>query len=161
MLDYSDSFDLSTSFPECMTPSKTDLEDPWVEAAIDCLECQPKATDKLDACFSECTTMTKKLRMYQSIEDYYSEELEPLWCNKFTDLHITIYNLIMKDSLGDAVLALQLSMILLSRTTAEELKRLLRFMKLAAVDTSIQLSSKVRQIYSFINFFALLFQFAI
>lgn len=118
-------------------------EDMWMEAAVDCLECLPTGFNILNLSFSEDTDMTQKLRMYQSIVDHYSKLPEPLWSDRFADLHLALYNLLMQGKRGSVLKALQLSVILLPKTRQEELKRLLAFMKMAADDESIRLSVKV------------------
>ena len=122
--------------------------DPWVEAAMDTLECHPRGMDMLDLSLNKETDLTQKLRLYQSIADYYTSLPEPLWSEKFVDLHLPLLNLLMQGKEDTALRVLQLSMLLLPPQLKEEMHRLLVFMKLASEEDgsemgAVQLSSSV------------------
>ena len=71
-------------------------EDLWMDSALDCLEYLPNGIEILDQSRSEETDMTQRLRLFQSIADYYNSLPEPLWSEKFVDLHVALYNLLMQ-----------------------------------------------------------------
>ena len=74
-------------------------DDPWMDAAADCLECLPEGEEMLDQALQlEKTDMTQRLRIFQLIADHYASLEEPLWSEKFLDLHLALLNLLMQVS---------------------------------------------------------------
>jgi len=118
-------------------------EDSWWNAAVECVDCIPKSADILDNSLGEHSDLTQKLRLYQSIADYYVVIDKPMWSENFVDIHVGLLNLLMQGRRDQVFKGLCLAVILLPNDIQKELKRLLRFLHQAILDGAVSLSSTV------------------
>ncbi|XP_067856125.1 DEP domain-containing protein 4 [Heptranchias perlo] len=112
--------------------------DEWLSVAVDCLEYFP---DQLIVHASEQLTQTANDRqaveahkrvLFETMVKHYSQNREPLLCNRYLDIHAGIIELLESGKTRQALEAAQLCIRLLEPNWREELHRLLTFMSVAA-----------------------------
>ncbi|XP_033823672.1 DEP domain-containing protein 7-like [Periophthalmus magnuspinnatus] len=141
-------------------------EDPWLCAALDCLDFLPDQSvvglsGALPCCFSEdpsgiqkscyeqpllssSSLNNYKLLVYGALAKHYSHtDKAPLMPQHMTDIYKAIIELLVTAKLGTALEALQLCLKLLPSSNREELRRLLTFMALAAQPEAIKLDTEM------------------
>ncbi|XP_077568736.1 DEP domain-containing protein 7 isoform X3 [Stigmatopora nigra] len=121
--------------------------DEWMSGAVDCLEYLPdeqvvEVSKGLAGCandFNEC-----KRLLYDILAKHYSKaEHPPLLSNHVFDIYSGISELLVNGKLEQALEALQLSLKLQDSRSREELRRLLRFMAIAANVQDIKIHKEV------------------
>uniref|UniRef100_A0A667XBA4 DEP domain-containing protein 7 n=1 Tax=Myripristis murdjan TaxID=586833 RepID=A0A667XBA4_9TELE len=121
--------------------------DEWMSAAVDCLEFLPDelvvdVSRGLAGCAddqSEC-----KRLLYGVLAQHYGHtQHPPLLSNHFFDIHSGISELLVNGKQEQALEALQLSLKLQDSRSREELRRLLRFMAIAAKSHEVKLHKEV------------------
>ena len=118
------------------------VKDPFMQAALNCIECLPKGIVVLEKDFVRESTPSSKIQSFHVLSQHYTSVNESMLPESFIDLHLAILNLVLQQKDQIAIEALRLDMILLSWHTREELHRLLKFMFAASKD-SIQIDAKV------------------
>ncbi|CAH1798476.1 unnamed protein product [Owenia fusiformis] len=124
--------------------------DPWLTAATECLELQP---DKMSVIYAtrsrhkscESSSKLRKKALYQEIVDVYTKNKKrsPLISDRFMDLHVAIFNLLMQGRLDVAVKAVQLSMLLLPQSKRDELEALVKFLHEAISESAVHIGDIV------------------
>ncbi|XP_077568731.1 DEP domain-containing protein 7 isoform X1 [Stigmatopora nigra] len=121
--------------------------DEWMSGAVDCLEYLPdeqvvEVSKGLAGCandFNEC-----KRLLYDILAKHYSKaEHPPLLSNHVFDIYSGISELLVNGKLEQALEALQLSLKLQDSRSREELRRLLRFMAIAANVQDIKIHKEI------------------
>ncbi|XP_049575058.1 DEP domain-containing protein 7 [Syngnathus scovelli] len=121
-------------------------EDEWMSGAIDCLDFLPDAqVVKVSKGLVGCTNNLEcKKLLYEVLARHYArDEQPPLFSNHVFDIHSGISELLVNGKLGQALEALQLSLKLQDSGGREELRRLLRFMAIAANTEDIKLHQEI------------------
>ncbi|XP_062860576.1 DEP domain-containing protein 7 [Trichomycterus rosablanca] len=121
--------------------------DDWLSAAVDCLEFLPdqlvvEVSRGLARCPEE-TSEYKRLLYDILIQHYGQTDYPPLFTNHVFDVHTGISELLVNGKQEQALEALQLCLKLQDSRSREELRRLLRFMALAAQPKDIKLHKEV------------------
>uniref|UniRef100_UPI00398F577E DEP domain-containing protein 4 n=1 Tax=Pristiophorus japonicus TaxID=55135 RepID=UPI00398F577E len=112
--------------------------DEWLSVAVDCLEYFPDqlivhASELLSQTMNDReAVVTHKRVLFETIVRHYSQNREPLLCDRYLDIHAEIIELLESRKTGRAVEAAQLCIQLLEPVWREELHRLLCFMAIAA-----------------------------
>ncbi|KAF5902418.1 glutamine and serine-rich protein 1, partial [Clarias magur] len=117
--------------------------DAWLSAAVDCLEFLPdqlvvEVSRGLAKCPEE-TPQYKRLLYSILIQHYGQTDYPPLFTNHVFDIHSGISELLVNGKQEQALEALQLCLKLQDSRSREELRRLLRFMALAAQPSDLKL----------------------
>ncbi|XP_077482031.1 DEP domain-containing protein 7 isoform X2 [Stigmatopora argus] len=121
--------------------------DEWMSGAVDCLEYLPdeqvvEVSKGLAGCandFNEC-----KRLLYDILAKHYSKvEHPPLLSNHVFDIYTGISELLVNGKEEQALEALQLSLKLQDSRSREELRRLLRFMAIAASVQDIKIHKEI------------------
>uniref|UniRef100_UPI00398ED710 DEP domain-containing protein 7 isoform X2 n=1 Tax=Pristiophorus japonicus TaxID=55135 RepID=UPI00398ED710 len=121
-------------------------EDDWLSAAIDLLDYLPDLmVVEISRNFPEpsCDIDQCKMLLFDAITKYYSQTKAPLLSNDFFDIHTGVAELLVNGKFEPALEATQLCLKLLDSRNREELRRLLHFMAVAALPTSIALRKGV------------------
>ncbi|KAJ7994710.1 hypothetical protein DPEC_G00252310 [Dallia pectoralis] len=119
--------------------------DEWLSTAVDCLEFLP---DELvvelsrGLSSSEDQVQCKRL-MYRILAQHYGETHSPLLSNQVFDIHSGISELLVNGKREQALEALQLCLKLQDSRSKEELRRLLRFMSIAAKPQEVKLHKDI------------------
>ncbi|XP_072550609.1 DEP domain-containing protein 7 [Salminus brasiliensis] len=121
--------------------------DDWLSAAVDCLEFLPdqlvvEVSRGLAKCAEE-TSQYKRLLYGILIQHYGHTEHLPLLTNHVFDIHTGISELLVNGKREQALEALQLCLKLQDSRSREELRRLLRFMALAARPQELKLHKEI------------------
>ncbi|XP_061522153.1 DEP domain-containing protein 7 [Phycodurus eques] len=121
--------------------------DEWMSGALDCLEFVPddqvaEVSKGLAGCANDLIECKRLL--YQVLAKHYVQaDQPPLLCNHVFDIHSGISELLVNGKLEQALEALQLSVKLQDSRCREELRRLLRFMAIAANAQDIKLHKEI------------------
>ncbi|XP_053175454.1 DEP domain-containing protein 7 [Scomber japonicus] len=121
--------------------------DEWMSGAVDCLEFLPdelvvEVSRGLAGCADD-VLQCKKL-MYGILTQHYRQtEQPPLLSNHFFDIHSGISELLVNGKHEQALESLQLSLKLQDSRSREELRRLLRFMAIAANPQEVKLHTEI------------------
>ncbi|XP_067903030.1 DEP domain-containing protein 7 isoform X2 [Heterodontus francisci] len=121
-------------------------EDDWLSVAVDLLEFLPDlSVVEISRNLPEpsCDVDQCKMLLFDAIVKYYSQTKEPLLTNDFFDIHTGVAELLVNGKSEPALEATQLCLKLLDSKNREELRRLLRFMAVAAQPASIALQKGV------------------
>ncbi|KAL7870779.1 hypothetical protein SRHO_G00082760 [Serrasalmus rhombeus] len=121
--------------------------DDWLSAAVDCLEFLPdqlvvEVSRGLAKCAEE-TSQYKQLLYSILIQHYGHTEQLPLLSNHVFDIHTGISELLVNGKREQALEALQLCLKLQDSRSREELRRLLRFMAVAARPQELKLHKEI------------------
>ncbi|XP_007257838.2 DEP domain-containing protein 7 isoform X1 [Astyanax mexicanus] len=121
--------------------------DDWLSAAVDCLEFLPdqlvvEVSRGLAKCAEE-TSQYKRLLYGTLVQHYGHTDHLPLLSNHVFDIHTGISELLVNGKLEQALEALQLCLKLQDSRSREELRRLLRFMALAAQPHELKLHKEI------------------
>ena len=69
-------------------------EDEWTETALDCLEFCPKGLSGMQTTsLTNESTELHKIKLFQTIADYYMSLTQPLWPDSFTDLQVALLDI--------------------------------------------------------------------
>uniref|UniRef100_A0A3B4GM16 DEP domain-containing protein 7 n=1 Tax=Pundamilia nyererei TaxID=303518 RepID=A0A3B4GM16_9CICH len=121
--------------------------DEWMSGAVDCLEFLPddlvvEISRGLAACGDDLIRCKRLL--YQVLTKHYGHTQQPpLLSNQIFDIHCGISELLVNGKREQAVEALQLSLKLQDSRSREELRRLLRFMSVAAKPEEVKLHKEI------------------
>lgn len=121
--------------------------DEWMSGAVDCLEFLPddqvvEVSRGLAGCADDLPQCKKLL--YQVLTQHYGRTQQPpLLSNKVFDIHSGISELLVNGKVELALEALQLSLKLQDSRSREELRRLLRFMAIAAKPQEVKLHKEI------------------
>ncbi|XP_077418961.1 DEP domain-containing protein 7 isoform X2 [Vanacampus margaritifer] len=121
--------------------------DEWMSGAVDCLEFLPddhveEVSKGLAGCGNDLVECKRLL--YQVLAKHYARAGQPpLLSNHVFDIHSGISELLVNGKLEQALEALQLSLKLQDSRCREELRRLLRFMAIAANAQDIKLHREI------------------
>lgn len=121
--------------------------DEWMSGAVDCLEFLPdelvvEISRGLAACGDDLIRCKRLL--YQVLTKHYGHTQQPpLLSNHIFDIHSGISELLVNGKREQAVEALQLSLKLQDSRSREELRRLLRFMSVAAKPEEVKLHKEI------------------
>ncbi|XP_051952639.1 DEP domain-containing protein 7 isoform X2 [Xyrauchen texanus] len=121
--------------------------DNWLSAAVDCLEFLPDqlvvdVSRGLAKCAEE-TSQYKQLLYRILVQHYGQSEYPPLLSNHVFDIHSGISELLVNGKQEQALESLQLCLKLQDSRSREELRRLLRFMALAASPQEVKLNKEI------------------
>lgn len=121
--------------------------DNWLSAAVDCLEFLPDqlvvdVSRGLSKCAEE-TSQYKQLLYGVLVQHYGQSEYPPLLSNHVFDIHTGLTELLVNGKGVQALEALQLCLKLQDSRSREELRRLLRFMALAASPQELKLHKEI------------------
>ncbi|XP_071256900.1 DEP domain-containing protein 7 isoform X1 [Salvelinus alpinus] len=121
--------------------------DEWLSAAVDCLEFLPddlvvEVSRGLPRC-GEDQGQCKRLVYGILVQHYGETQHPPLLSNHVFDIHSSISELLVNGKREQALEALQLCMKLQDSRSKEELRRLLRFMAVAAKPQEVKLHKEV------------------
>ncbi|XP_068169793.1 DEP domain-containing protein 7 [Antennarius striatus] len=121
--------------------------DEWMSGAVDCLEFLPdELVVEVSRGLSRCAddlVQTKKL-LYDVLAQHYGHTQQlPLLSNHVFDIHSGISELLVNGKHEQALESLQLSLKLQDSRSREELRRLLRFMAIAAGPQEIKLHKEI------------------
>ncbi|XP_073706837.1 DEP domain-containing protein 7 [Garra rufa] len=121
--------------------------DSWLSAAVDCLEFLPdqlvvEVSRGLAKCAEE-TSQYKQLLYGALVQHYGQSEYPPLLSNHVFDIHSGVSELLVNGKREQALESLQLCLKLQDSRSREELRRLLRFMALAAGAQEIKLHKEI------------------
>ncbi|XP_044203357.1 DEP domain-containing protein 7 isoform X2 [Thunnus albacares] len=121
--------------------------DEWMSGAVDCLEFLPdELVVEVSRGLAGCTDdllQCKKL-LYGVLAQHYGQaEQPPLLSNHVFDIHSGISELLVNGKQEQALEALQLSLKLQDSRSREELRRLLRFMAIAAKPQEVKLHTEI------------------
>ncbi|XP_067245049.1 DEP domain-containing protein 7 [Chanodichthys erythropterus] len=121
--------------------------DSWLSAAVDCLEFLPDqlvvdVSRGLAKCAEE-TSQYKQLLYGVLVQHYGQSEYPPLLSNHVFDIHSGVSELLVNGKQEQALESLQLCLKLQDSRSREELRRLLRFMALAAGPQEIKLHKEI------------------
>ena len=119
--------------------------DVWMDRALNCLGylTASAASNAINMALSQCSELTRKLSLFQSIASYYSAVTNPLWSDNYIDIQLALLNLLMQGELQKTLQGLQLALLLLPSETRQHMCAVLYFLKAAADDKTIPLSSSV------------------
>ncbi|XP_048463703.1 DEP domain-containing protein 4 isoform X1 [Rhincodon typus] len=112
--------------------------DEWFSVAVDCLEYFPDEvivhTSELLSQIANDREAAEKYKkvLFETIVRHYSQNKEPLLCDRYRDIYAGIVELLENGKTGQALEAAQLGVRLLEPNWREELHRLLSFMAVAA-----------------------------
>ncbi|XP_069029697.1 DEP domain-containing protein 7 [Embiotoca jacksoni] len=121
--------------------------DEWMSGAVDCLEFLPdelvvEVSRGLASC-AEDLLQCKSL-LYQVLTQHYGHtQLPPLLSNHLFDIHSGISELLVNGKQEQALEAMQLSLKLQDSRSREELRRILRFMAIAAKPQEVKLHKEI------------------
>ncbi|XP_061566839.1 DEP domain-containing protein 7 [Cololabis saira] len=121
--------------------------DEWMSGAVDCLEFLPdelvvEVSRGLAACADDLPRC--KGHLYQVLAKHYGRTQQPpLLTNHVFDIHSGISELLVNGKLEQALEALQLSLRLQDTRSREELRKLLRFMAIAAKPQEVKLHKEI------------------
>ncbi|XP_067104554.1 DEP domain-containing protein 7 [Osmerus mordax] len=120
--------------------------DEWLSAAVDCLEFLPDQlvveVSRALGCCSEDRGQSKRL-LYGLMAREYGAQRPPLLCNHVFDIHTGISDLLVNGKQQQALEALQVCVRLQDGRSREELRRLLRFMAVAAKSQEVKLHPEI------------------
>ncbi|KAI7802829.1 hypothetical protein IRJ41_019404, partial [Triplophysa rosa] len=121
--------------------------DDWLSAAVDCLEFLPDqlvvdVSRGLAKCAEE-TSQYKQLLYGVLVQHYGQSEYPPLLSNHVFDIHSGVSELLVNGKCDQALESLQLCLKLQDSRSREELRRLLRFMALAASPQELKLHKEI------------------
>ncbi|XP_067906230.1 DEP domain-containing protein 4 isoform X2 [Heterodontus francisci] len=122
--------------------------DEWISVAVDCLEYFPDevivhSSERLSQIMSDREAAeTHKRVLFETIVRHYSQNREPLLCDRYLDIHAGITELLESGKTGQALEAAQLCIRLLEPNWREELHRLLSFMAVAAAPGACKLQKQ-------------------
>ncbi|XP_013395436.1 DEP domain-containing protein 7 [Lingula anatina] len=117
--------------------------DPWIKGALSLLDHIPAGISVLTSLANELMSAEEqKWRLFQTLAGHYSAMPQPLLSDKCLDLYVGIIKLISEGK-RSGLEALQLSMLLLPTDIRAELKKLLKFMQVAASDGEMKLDPKL------------------
>uniref|UniRef100_A0A8C2DBU0 DEP domain-containing protein 7 n=1 Tax=Cyprinus carpio TaxID=7962 RepID=A0A8C2DBU0_CYPCA len=121
--------------------------DSWLSAAVDCLEFLPdqlvvEVSRGLARCAEE-TSQYKQLLYGALVQHYGQPDFPPLLSNHVFDIHSGVSELLVNGKQEQALESLQLCLKLQDSRSREELRRLLRFMALAASPQEIKLHKEI------------------
>ncbi|XP_016322340.1 DEP domain-containing protein 7 isoform X1 [Sinocyclocheilus anshuiensis] len=121
--------------------------DNWLSAAVDCLEFLPdhlvvEVSRGLAKCAEE-TSQYKQLLYGVLVQHYGQSDYPPLLSNHVFDIHSGVSELLVNGKREQALESLQLCLKLQDSRSREELRRLLRFMALAAGPQEIKLHKEI------------------
>ncbi|KAM3877228.1 DEP domain-containing protein 7 [Diretmus argenteus] len=121
--------------------------DEWMSAAVDCLEFLPDElvveVSRGLAGWTDDQAQCKKL-LYEVLAQHYGHtQHPPLLSNHVFDIHSGISEILVNGKQEQALEALQLSLKLQDSRSREELRRLLRFMAVAAKPQEIKLHKEI------------------
>ncbi|XP_008285304.1 DEP domain-containing protein 7 [Stegastes partitus] len=121
--------------------------DEWMSGAVDCLEFLPdelvvEVSRGLAGCADDLPRCKELL--YQVLTQHYGHtEQPPLLSNHVFDIHSGISELLVNGKVELALETLQLSLKLQNSRSREELRRLLRFMAIAAKSQEVKLHKEI------------------
>ncbi|KAF7665007.1 hypothetical protein LDENG_00156760 [Lucifuga dentata] len=121
--------------------------DEWMTGAVDCLEFLPdERVVEVSRGLADCAehlAQCKRL-LYEVLAQHYGHaQHSPLLSNHVFDIHSGISELLVNGKLDQALEALQLSLKLQDSRSREELRRLLRFMAIAAKSQEVKLHKEI------------------
>uniref|UniRef100_A0A8C2GY92 DEP domain-containing protein 7 n=2 Tax=Cyprinus carpio TaxID=7962 RepID=A0A8C2GY92_CYPCA len=121
--------------------------DSWLSAAVDCLEFLPdqlvvEVSRGLARCAEE-TSQYKQLLYGVLVQHYGQSDYPPLLSNHVFDIHSGVSELLVNGKQEQALESLQLCLKLQDSRSREELRRLLRFMALAAGPQETKLHKEI------------------
>ncbi|KAL3065354.1 hypothetical protein OYC64_015514 [Pagothenia borchgrevinki] len=122
-------------------------DDEWLSGAVDCLEFLPddlvvEVSRGLAGCADDL--LRCKSLLYEVLVQHYRNTQEPpLLSNHVFDIHSGISELLVNGKQEQALEALQLSLKLQDSRSREELRRLLRFMAVAAKSQEVKLHKEI------------------
>ncbi|XP_034731033.1 DEP domain-containing protein 7 [Etheostoma cragini] len=121
--------------------------DEWLSGAVDCLEFLPdelvvEVSRGLASCADDL--LRCKSLLYEVLAQHYGHlQQPPLLSNHVFDIHSGISELLVNGKQEQALEALQLSLKLQDSRSREELRRLLRFMAVAAKPQEVKLHKEI------------------
>ncbi|KAM3625722.1 uncharacterized protein V6R79_016532 [Siganus canaliculatus] len=121
--------------------------DEWMSGAVDCLEFLPdelvvEVSRGLSGCAEDL--LQCKRFLYEVLARHYGRTQQPpLLSNHLFDIHSGISELLVNGKLEQALETLQLSLKLQDSRSREELRRLLRFMAVAARPQEVKLHKEI------------------
>ncbi|XP_070689644.1 DEP domain-containing protein 7 [Pempheris klunzingeri] len=121
--------------------------DEWMSGAVDCLEFLPdevvvEVSRGLSGCADDL--LQSKRLLHEVLAQYYGHPQQPpLLSNHVFDIHSGISELLVNGKQEQALEALQLSLKLQDSRSREELRRLLRFMSIAAKSQQVKLHKEI------------------
>ncbi|XP_026175416.1 DEP domain-containing protein 7 isoform X2 [Mastacembelus armatus] len=121
--------------------------DEWLSAAVDCLEFLPnelvvEVSRGLGSCADDLPQCKRLL--YEVLAQHYGRtQHPPLLNNHVFDIHSGISELLVNGKIEQALEALQLSLKLQDSRSREELRKLLRFMAIAAKPQEVKLHREI------------------
>uniref|UniRef100_A0A3Q3WZM3 DEP domain-containing protein 7 n=1 Tax=Mola mola TaxID=94237 RepID=A0A3Q3WZM3_MOLML len=121
--------------------------DEWMSGAVDCLEFLPdelvvEVSRGLSGCVDDLPQCKKLL--YEVLAQHYGHTQQPpLFSNHVFDIHSGISELLVNGKVEQALETLQLSLKLQDSRSREELRRLLRFMAIAAKPQEVKLHKEI------------------
>ncbi|XP_061882649.1 DEP domain-containing protein 7 isoform X2 [Entelurus aequoreus] len=122
-------------------------EDEWMSGAVDCLEFLPdeQVVQVSRGLAGRAGDLVRSKRLlYDVLAQHYARaDQPPLLSNHVLDIHSGISELLVNGKLEQALEALQLSLKLQDSRSMEELRRLLRFMAVAARTQDIKLHKEI------------------
>ncbi|XP_054627687.1 DEP domain-containing protein 7 isoform X2 [Dunckerocampus dactyliophorus] len=122
-------------------------EDEWMSGAVDCLEFLPdeQVVEVSRGLAGRASDLVQcKRLLYDVLAQHYAQaDQPPLLNNHVFDIHSGISELLVNGKLEQALEALQLSLKLQDPRCREELRRLLRFMAIAARTQDIKLHKEI------------------
>ncbi|GFS16177.1 DEP domain-containing protein 7 [Elysia marginata] len=113
--------------------------DPLLVTAMECIEFFPNGGNILNDPIFKRRGHEAKLWAKDLIVKHFNNLGESLLPQRYLELHMAILNQLLSGALDNALVCLQLYMILLPVSTREELYRLLKFMRSLAVDSTVTL----------------------
>ncbi|KAI4830391.1 hypothetical protein KUCAC02_002022 [Chaenocephalus aceratus] len=122
-------------------------DDEWLSGAVDCLEFLPDdlvvdVSRGLAGCADDLLRC-KSLLYEVLVQHYRNTQQPPLLSNHVFDIHSGISELLVNGKQEQALEALQLSLKLQDSRSREELRRLLRFMAVAAKSQEVKLHKEI------------------
>ncbi|RUS81013.1 hypothetical protein EGW08_011218 [Elysia chlorotica] len=111
--------------------------DPLLVTAMDCIEFFPSGGNILNDPIFKRRGHEAKLWAKDLIVKHFKSLDESLLPNRYLELHMAILNQLLSGAFDNALVCLQLYMILLPVSSREELYRLLKFMRSLAVDSTV------------------------
>lgn len=137
---------LSFGWSQCLSDGASMCRastDMWLESVCACLDNMPDASRVVDVAWCQCSEVTRKLSLYQSVSEYYTRHSVALWPSCHADIQLGLFGLLMQGEVRAAVKGVQLALLLLPATVRHHLSALLRFLSVAAACTNLPLSSSV------------------
>lgn len=117
--------------------------DPLLVTAMECIEFFPNGGNILNDPIFKRRGHEAKLWAKDLIVKHFKDLGESLLPARYLELHMAVLNLLLSNSLDNALVCLQLYMILLPVSTREELYRLLKFMRSLAADSTVTLDPQM------------------